>query len=77
MARMSQKVLTIPKPNNIRNREVLLLDGTGCRHHDDCFTCPRPDCEWWLRKNRDTKYLRDVVRPLEKIKRAVFAGEIS
>ena len=45
-----------------------LMSFTGCQHHDDCFTCPFPDCFYdnpgearkWLKLEQDRQALARV-----------------
>jgi len=43
-----------------------LLYGKGCYKHDDCFTCPLPDCTWYpalgIKENEDVSKCRGQAR---------------
>jgi len=35
---------TVGHRRHTKNGEVKYLYGLGCKAHDNCFTCPFPDC---------------------------------
>ncbi len=30
----------------LNGKQVIYPYGIGCIDHPDCFTCPKPDCNW-------------------------------
>ncbi len=29
-----------------KGQEIVYIDGLGCKDFPDCFTCPKPDCNY-------------------------------